>query len=109
GVNPTTCSSKDGSVTLSAITSPNLYSYFISGPAFSSTGIDKNAATQGPFGGLGAGTYSAIITDQVSGCTVSNAVGISSNAYTVTPTIVSACDPPTVKITTTASPSWSYQ
>lgn len=108
GTNPTTCTSKDGSVSLSAITSPNLYSYFISGPSFSSNNVDQSAATQGPFGGLGAGTYSAIITDQVSGCTVSNAIGISSNSFVLTPSIISACDPPVIKITTGASPSWNF-
>lgn len=102
GINPTACNLANGSISLSGITSPNLYSYFVSGPSFSSNGIDKNAATQGPFNGLGAGTYSAIITDQVSGCTVSSSFGLSNNSFTATPSTTKACDPPIININNNA-------
>lgn len=102
GANPSACNVNDGSITLTSITSPNLYSYFVSGPAFNKQGIDQSVATQGPLTGLGAGTYSAIITDQVSGCTVSNSFGLSNNSFTATPSLVSACDPPIIKVTNTA-------
>jgi len=103
GTNPTTCNATDGTISLTGVTSPNLYSYFLTGPSgFNKQGIDQSAGTQGPFPGLGAGTYSGIITDQVSGCTISNSFGISNPNYTVTPSIVQFCDPPIIKITTTA-------
>lgn len=108
GTNPSTCLATDGTISLNAITSPNLYSYFVSGPSFNKQDIDQSAAIQGPFAGLGSGTYSATITDQVSGCAVSHSFGISFPAFAVTPSVVNSCDPPTVKITTTAVAPWTY-
>ncbi|MFM8738936.1 MAG: PKD domain-containing protein, partial [Cytophagales bacterium] len=79
GVKPT-CGAANGSltVTLNATTpTGGPYSYFVSGPSFNQTGIDQTApATLGPFAGRVSGTYSGIVTDQVSGCTISNAFGL---------------------------------
>ncbi|MBI3481865.1 MAG: gliding motility-associated C-terminal domain-containing protein [Bacteroidetes bacterium] len=104
------CGASTGTITLSSISTPHLYSYFLTGPSgFNQQGIDQptTQTTIGPLGGKAAGTYSAIITDQVSGCTISNSVGVSNNNFTVTPSTVNLCDPPSLKITTTAV-SWTY-
>jgi len=106
GTNPTACLATDGSISLTGITSPNLYTYLITGPGLNQQGIDQSAATQGPFTSplkVGAGTYTGIITDQVSGCTISNSFGLSNNAFTATPSVSKACDPPIIKVTTDAS------
>lgn len=106
GTNPTTCMATDGTISLTGITSPSLYSYFLTGPGgFNKQGIDQVAATQGPFVSpppIAAGTYSGIITDQVSGCTISNSFGLSNPTYTATPSTIKFCDPPIIKITSTA-------
>ncbi len=103
GTNPTACSLSNGNVSLSAITSPNLYSYTINGPGVNQSNIDQSATIQGPFSGAGAGTFTGIVTDQVSGCTISNSFGLSNNAFTATPTVSKACDPPIINIATNAS------
>ncbi len=100
------CGSSTGSITVSAISVPHLYSYFLSGPGgFNQQGIDQPTTTTsiGPLGGKAAGTYSAIITDQVSGCTISSTVGVSNNTFTVTPTPTTGCDPPNININTTVA------
>jgi gliding motility-associated-like protein len=104
GTNPTACGATDGTISLTAVTSPSLYSYFISGPnGFNKSGIDQSAGTQGPFAGAGAGTFSGIVTDQVSGCTISNTFGLSNNTFTATPTVTKSCDPPVINVTTNAT------
>jgi large repetitive protein len=107
-VNPTGCGLLNGSLTVNLLTSVPaggpLYSYFITGPGgFNQTGDDKSApSTLGPFGGLGAGTYSAVISDQLSGCTISKSIGLSDATFTVTPTIAPPdCDPVTLNISIT--------
>lgn len=96
-----TCGASTGSITVSAISTPHLYSYFLTGPGgFNQQGIDQATTTTtiGPLGGKAAGTYSAIITDQVSGCTISNSVGVSNNNFTVTPSPTTGCDPPKINV-----------
>lgn len=98
---PTTCGASTGTITVSAISVPHIYSYFLTGPGgFNQQGIDQPTTTTtiGPLGGKAAGTYSAIITDQVSGCTISNTVAVNSGTFTVTPTTASACDPPKINV-----------
>ncbi len=104
GTNPTACNATDGTISLTGVTSPNLYSYFLTGPGgFNKQGIDQSVAAQGPFAGAGAGTFSGIVTDQVSGCTISNSFGLTNNTFAATPTVSKACDPPIIKITTDAT------
>ncbi len=103
GTNPTVCLATDGSISLTSITSPNIYTYLVSGPSLNKTQVDQSAASQGPFTPAGAGTYTGIITDQVSGCTISNSFGLSNNTFTATPTVSKACDPPIVSINTNAT------
>jgi len=107
GTNPTACNVSDGSISLTGITSPNLYSYSVFGPfgVNPPPGIDQptTTATQGPFMGAGAGTFTGIVTDQVSGCTISKTFGLSNNSFTATPSPVNNCDPPIIKITNNAT------
>ncbi len=101
GTDPTTCNATDGKISLTGIASPNLYSYFISGPGgFSNQGFDQTAPTQAftsppP---IGAGTYSGIITDQISGCTISKTFGLKNANFTTNPSATKLCDPPIVTI-----------
>ncbi|HTH55322.1 MAG TPA: PKD domain-containing protein [Cyclobacteriaceae bacterium] len=108
---PTACGAATGTITVSTISVPHIYSYFLTGPSgFNQQGIDQPTTTTtiGPVTGMAAGTYSAIITDQVSGCTISNSVAVNSGTFTVTPSTASSCDPPKLTITTTATPTWTY-
>jgi gliding motility-associated-like protein len=102
GVNPT-CGNPDGSLTITlnpTIPSGGPYSYFISGPSFNQQGIDQSAPTTvGPLAGRLAGTYSGIVTDQVSGCTISQAYGLIDAAFTASATF-SNCDPSLVTVST---------
>jgi large repetitive protein len=95
GTDPIGCGSPTGSISLQLNTSAPAggpYSYFISGPGFNQQGIDQVAPSViGPLGGKSAGTYSAIVTDQISGCSLSSARGLTDAVLTVTPTLVDAC------------------
>lgn len=109
GTNLTSCVSNDGKISLTGISSSHLYFYSITGPTAIPIVFDQNTATQGPFTGLAAGTYSGIISDQVSGCYAFKTVALSTNAFTVTPSAVNPqCDPPSIKITTSATGPWTY-
>jgi large repetitive protein len=85
------------------------YSYFISGPSTNDSALDQPPLTLN-LTGKGAGTYSAIVTDQVSGCTISNAVALSDASFSITPT-ATACDPTsiTVSLNPGGTPSGSVQ
>jgi gliding motility-associated-like protein len=95
GTNPTSCGTATGSITLQLNTSTPAggpYSYFISGPSFNNQGIDQVAPGSIPFTGRLSGTYSAIVQDQISGCTLSSSFGLTDNVITsVTPTVVDGC------------------
>ncbi len=95
GVNPTSCGTATGSITLqlnSSVPVGGPYSYFISGPSFNNQNIDQVAPVTVPFPGRLAGTYSAIVQDQISGCTISQSFGLTDNVITsVTPTVLNAC------------------
>ncbi len=101
GTNPTVCLATDGTISLTSITSPNLYTYLVTGPGVNQQGIDQTAATQGPFSGAGAGTFTGIVTDQVSGCTVSNSFGLSNSTVSLNPIANKICDPPTIDLNPT--------
>jgi PKD repeat protein len=106
GTNPTACNLSNGTITLNiATTSPagGPYSYFLTGPSFNQQGVDQTApVTIGPLGSKAAGTYSAIVSDQISGCSISQAIGLTNGTFTITPSNVSLCDPPKINVNTTA-------
>lgn len=107
GTNPIGCGSTTGTITLQLSASTPTsgpYSFFITGPSFNQQGIDQLApSTIGPLGGKGAGTYSAIIQDQISGCTISKSVGLTDAVFTANASSLAPnCDPVTVRVTTTA-------
>ncbi|MGB4972466.1 MAG: PKD domain-containing protein, partial [Cyclobacteriaceae bacterium] len=85
GVDPSACNVADGSISLQLNPSAPTggpYSYFLTGPGgFNQQGIDQTAPTlAGPIGGQRSGTFSGIVTDQISGCTISQAFGLSDPA-----------------------------
>lgn len=93
GLDPTSCGTPTGSITLD-LTSPGggPYSYFLTGPSFNQQGLDQvSPSTVGPITGRTAGTYSAVVTDQISGCTLNNSIGLVDATLTITPTVVDPC------------------
>lgn len=107
GTNPTSCGTATGSITLQLNASTPaggpLYSYFLTGPnSFNQQGNDVSApSTIGPIGGQSAGTFSGIVTDQISGCTISTSFGLTDATYTATAVALAPnCDPVTVQVTT---------
>ena len=108
GTNPVGCGSATGTIQiqLNATVPPGgPYSYFLTGPGgFNQQGIDQAAPTTiGPIAGQVAGAFSGIVTDQVSGCTISNAFGLTDAPFTATALAQAPnCDPVTVQITSTA-------
>ncbi len=109
GINPSGCNVADGSITLqlNASTPPGgPYSYFLTGPGgFNQQGIDQLAPTTvGPIGGQRAGTFSGIVSDQISGCTISQAFGLSDPALFTADFTGTDCDP-TIITATTSGPT----
>ena len=107
GVNPTVCNASDGSISvqLNVSTPPaGPYSYFLTGPGgFNQQGIDQTAPTLvGPIGGQPAGTFSGIVTDQISGCTISQAFGLTDPAAFTADFTATDCDPTDINVTITA-------
>ncbi len=107
GTNPIGCGTATGTITLqlnASAPASGPYSFFISGPGFNQQGIDQAApSTIGPLGGKAAGTYSAIVQDQISGCTLSTSVGLTDAVFTATAAAQAPnCDPVTVRVTSTA-------
>ncbi len=108
GVNPTSCGTASGSLTLTLNTSTPAggpYQYFLSGAGgFSQQGIDQVApSVVGPIGGRIAGTYSVVVSDQVSGCSLSSSIGLTDATFTITATPVPPnCDPVVYNVVTTA-------
>lgn len=106
GTNPVGCGTATGSITLQLNTSAppaGPYSYFLTGPSsFNQQGIDQLApSTIGPIGGQMAGTFSAVVTDQISGCTISSSFGLTDATFTASALAQAPnCDPVTVRVTT---------
>jgi gliding motility-associated-like protein len=107
GLNPSGgCGTATGSITLQLNTSAppaGPYSYFLTGPnSFNQQGIDQLApSTIGPVGGQMAGTFSAVVTDQISGCTISSSFGLTDATFTASALAQAPnCDPVTVRVTT---------
>jgi len=104
GTNPTTCNAADGTIQVqlnTTIPAAGPYSYFLTGPnGFNQQAIDQTApSTAGPFGGQKAGIFSGVVTDQVSGCTISHSFGLSDAPFTASATAQPPnCDPVTVLI-----------
>jgi hypothetical protein len=102
GTNPTLCLVADGRIDVN-ITSAGSFSYFITGPAFFS-GIQQS----GPIvistpNTLTAGTYSALVLDEISGCIESTNVGLTDASFVANASAVAPnCDPVILNVTTTA-------
>jgi hypothetical protein len=69
---------------------------------FNQQGIDEVApSTIGPIVGQRAGTFSAVVSDQISGCTISSSFGLSDATFTASALAQPPnCDPVTVRVTT---------
>lgn len=112
GSPPSACNTPDGSITLQLNASSPAggpYSYFLTGPSgFNQQGIDQ-VAPSAPitFGGQLAGTFSGIVTDQISGCTISQAFGLSDPvAYSISTSIVGTnCAPVTLNVSSSPAAS----
>ena len=82
GTNPTTCNGTDGTLIITLVTTTPAtgpYSYFLTGPgAFNQQAIDQTAPKTVTFNTRPAGVYSGVVSDQVSGCTISQSFGLSS-------------------------------
>ncbi len=113
GTNPTACNAADGTLQLNlSVTTPATgpYSYFLTGPSFNQQAIDQTAPQTVNVPGLKAGTYSAIINDQISGCTLSQSFGLSDQGVgTVSAVNTTNCDPETVQVTTTMAFPLTYR
>lgn len=106
GTNPTTCNGTDGTISLQLNPSAPAggpYSYFLTGPGgFNQQGIDQTAPTTvGPIAGQRAGTFSAIVSDQISGCTISQAFGLSDPATFTADFTATDCDPTDITVNIT--------
>jgi gliding motility-associated-like protein len=108
GTNPTSCNTATGTISLvlnTTVPPGGPYSYFLSGPnGFNQQGIDQNApSTIGPITGQKAGTFSGVVTDQISGCSFSNSVGLTDASFTASAAAQPPnCEPVVEKITVTA-------
>jgi len=107
GTNPTVCNGVDGTLAVQLnVTAPPTgpYAYFITGPGgFNQQGIDQTAPQVVNINGLSAGTYSGIVNDQISGCTISQSFGLSDAPFTATALpLAPNCDPVTIELTTNA-------
>jgi gliding motility-associated-like protein len=113
GTNPTGCGLSNGTIQLNLLTSAPAggpYSFFVSGlGGFNDQQIDQTAPRTinyaNPTFQIAAGTYSGIVTDQISGCTLSTSIGLSDATYTPTAVVAAPnCDPVIVNITSNAPP-----
>jgi gliding motility-associated-like protein len=103
--NPTSCGNANGSVAINLATSTPaggpLYFYFIQGPGGSLSDVDQTAPNTFTLANVGAGTYSVVVQDQISGCQKVQAVGLSDATYTATAVAQAPnCDPVTLQVTT---------
>lgn len=108
GVNPTSCGTATGSVSINLTTSTppaGPYQYFITGPGGTSQDdLDQTAPNTFTINNVPAGTYSALVADQVSGCVRSEAFGLSDATYNAGTSIVGLnCDPVTYQVAATGA------
>lgn len=107
------CGALDGQINLT-INSPigSLFSYTISGP--NSTLIQGSDQPTGvvagsPFGGLGAGVYGVLVTEQVSGCAINTPVSINNSDFVINSVIrQNTCDPLILEVDHTAVGPFTY-
>ncbi len=114
GNNPSGCTLPTGTIELTINnTTPagGAYSYFITGPgtppetSFNQQAIDQPAGTTVSFSNRLAGTFSGIVTDQISGCTISKSFALTDASWGIT-SIGTTCDKSSVTITSSSiSPS----
>ncbi len=108
GTNPSGCTLPTGTLVLTLNnTTPagGAYSYFLTGPSgFNQQAIDQASGTTASFPSQPAGTFSGIVTDQISGCTISKSFALTDATWTIASTN-SACDPSSVTVTVTGTPS----
>ncbi|MBK5278770.1 MAG: gliding motility-associated C-terminal domain-containing protein, partial [Bacteroidia bacterium] len=111
GTDPLGCGLANGTLQLNLLTSAPAggpYSFFVSGAGgFNDQQIDQTAPNtinyNNPANLIPAGTYSGIVTDQISGCTISTSIGLSDATYTPTAaTALPNCDPVVVNVTSNA-------
>lgn len=112
GVNPAgACGAPTGSVTLTLNGPDNvLYQYAITGPAgLVQQGIDNpKAFTTGAIPGQIAGTYSAIVIDEISQCTSSKTIGLKDAGVTLTAPNLTTCSTSPINATTTVATPFNY-
>jgi len=102
------CGAANGEVKLqfnSTVPSAGPYSYSFTGPSSITPGSDQSAGasiTTPP--NLLAGTYVATVVDQINGCTASQSVGISNNAFTISALVNDNCDPSSVTVSIAGGP-----
>lgn len=108
GVNPTSCGTATGSISLQLVdTNPDggPYSWFISGPGGNDNGFDGLAGETFTINNVTAGTYSGIVRDQVSECTISQAFPLTDASYTASAAVQGLnCDPVTLRVTLNSGP-----
>jgi gliding motility-associated-like protein len=113
GTIPSGCTLPTGTIELTINnTTPagGAYSYFITGPGtppetlFNQQAIDQPAGTTVSFSNRLAGTFSGIVTDQISGCTISKSFALTDATWTIASTN-SACDPSSVTVIVNGAPS----
>ncbi len=114
GTNPTACNSSTGVLILQLQTTTpptGPYSYFITGPgSFNQQAIDQTAPKTINFNSLKAGTYSGVLNDQISGCTISQSFGLTdAPPGSATAAATTFCDPETIQVTTTLGFPVQYQ
>ncbi len=114
GTNPTACNTPTGSISLNlSASSPAggpLYSYFISGPGVAQNNIDQTAPNTFTVNNVRAGTYSAVVQDQISGCTISQAFGLTDVSFTATLALNGPnCDPVPYRVTTAGAVAFPVQ
>ena len=111
GTDPLGCGLPNGTLQLNLLTSAPAggpYSFFVSGAGgFNDQRIDQTAPSTisyvNPAFQIPAGTYSGIVTDQISGCTISTSIGLNDAVYTPTATpALPNCDPVIVNVTSNA-------
>jgi PKD repeat protein len=107
GIDPTGCGTANGTLTLQLNTTTpptGPYSYFMTGPGgFNSQAVDQTAPQTINFPGLAAGTYSGVVNDQISGCTISQSFGLNDAPFTANAAVLAPnCDPVTIQVTTNA-------
>lgn len=104
GTPPAVCGTATGTVSINLTASVPaggpLYSYFISGPGSTSvSNIDQTAPNTFTAPNVAAGTYTGIVQDQISGCTMQAAFGLSDANFSITSSIVPPiCDPVVVQV-----------